>query len=33
VEEKAEKIVGGEKGQWGKRRLSRLIFGQKGRGR
>jgi hypothetical protein len=23
----------GEKGKWGKRRLSRLIFGQRGRGR
>jgi hypothetical protein len=28
---RAEKIVGGEKRKWGKRGLSRLIFGQNGR--
>jgi hypothetical protein len=29
----AEKIVGEEKGKWGKRGLSRLIFGERGRGK
>jgi hypothetical protein len=28
----ADKIVGGKKGKWGKRGLSRLIFEQRGRG-
>jgi hypothetical protein len=30
---RAENIVGGEKGKWDKRGLSRLIFGQRGGGR
>jgi hypothetical protein len=29
MEEKGIKIVEGEKGKWGKRGLSRLIFGQR----
>jgi hypothetical protein len=30
MEEKGKKTVGVENGQWGKRELSRLIFGQRG---
>jgi hypothetical protein len=33
MEEKGRKILGEEKGKWGKRRLSRLIFGYRGRRR
>jgi hypothetical protein len=33
MEEKSRKIAGGEKGKWGKRGPSRLIFGQRGGGR
>jgi hypothetical protein len=31
MEETGRKIVGREKGKWGKRGLSRLIFGQNGK--
>jgi hypothetical protein len=33
MEEKTKKNVGGQKGEWDKRVLSRLIFGQNGSGR